>query len=63
MLDNSVAFLVEPKADELARAILEALSSKAKRQKKAENARRLYRDKYSRTAYVEKMQHLLALLK
>jgi glycosyltransferase involved in cell wall biosynthesis len=63
VLDNSVAFLAEPRADELARAILQALLSKRERQRKAGNAKRLYRDKYSRSVYVAKMQHLLALLK
>jgi glycosyltransferase involved in cell wall biosynthesis len=63
ILDDSVAFLVEPKADALAGAIRQALSSKSERNRKAENARRLYRDKYSRSVYVTKMQHLLELLK
>lgn len=62
VLDDSVAFLAEPKVDELARTILQALSSKRERQTKAKNAKSLYRDKYSRSVYVAKMQHLLALL-
>jgi glycosyltransferase involved in cell wall biosynthesis len=63
VLDNSVAFLAAPKGDELARAILQALSSKEERQRKARNAKRLYQNKYSRSVYVAKMQHLLTLLK
>lgn len=63
VLDDSVAFLAEPRADELARAILRALLSKKERQRKAGNAKRLYEKKYSRAAYVAKMQHLLDLLK
>jgi glycosyltransferase involved in cell wall biosynthesis len=63
VLDDDTAFLVEPSPDNLARGILEALSSDSQRRKRAENAKELYEQKYSRSAYVGKMQQLLELLK
>ncbi len=44
VLDDSVAFLAEPNTGDLARAILQALSSGNERQRRSENARILYRD-------------------
>lgn len=63
VLDSNTAFLVEPSADNLARGILEALSSDGKHRRKAENAKKLYEQKYSRSVYVGKMRQLLQLLK
>jgi glycosyltransferase involved in cell wall biosynthesis len=62
VLDENTAFLVEPLAADMARGIALALSSSTERQRKAENARRLYQEKYSRSAYVEKMRKLLGRL-
>jgi glycosyltransferase involved in cell wall biosynthesis len=63
VLNRDVAFLVEPTADDLADGILKALGSKEAMYIKAENAKRLYEEKYSRPVYVTKMQQLLALLR
>ncbi|MFQ5757710.1 MAG: glycosyltransferase [Acidiferrobacterales bacterium] len=63
VLDETVAFLVEPERNDLARGITEALSSEDQRREKAENAKKLYEQKYSRRVYVEKMRRLLEILK
>jgi len=62
VLGEDTAFLVEPSAGDLARGIVEALSSPAERRHRAENAKRLYLEKYSRSAYVGKMRKLLERL-
>jgi glycosyltransferase involved in cell wall biosynthesis len=61
VLDQNTTFLAEPTSTDLARAITEALSS-IEGYRRAENAKRLYLEKYSRAAYVEKMQKLLERL-
>ncbi len=63
VLNGHVAFLVEPNADNVADGFLKALASNEARRAKAENAKRLYEEKYSRPVYVAKMQQLLALLR
>ncbi len=62
VLDNDVAFLVEPNPEDIARGILAALNSDEDRGRIVINARRLYKLKYSRPVYVEKMRQLLKLL-
>ncbi|VXD22839.1 hypothetical protein PL8927_760130 [Planktothrix serta PCC 8927] len=59
VLDDTVAFLVEPEPEDLARGIIEALSNETEAQQKAKNAQRLYQDKYSREVYTQKMINLL----
>lgn len=59
VLDDNVAFLVEPEPQDLARGIIEALSHEAEAQQKAKNAQRLYEEKYSREVYTQKMINLL----
>jgi len=62
VLDQNVAFLVEPNPEGMAGGILTALRSGGSSQLVAANARRLYEQKYSRPAYVMKMRNLLELL-
>lgn len=63
ILNESVAFLVEPNAEGLARGIVEALTSKEEGKRRAAEAQRLYDSEYSRPVYVSKMQRLLEILK
>ena len=62
VLDDKVAFLVEPDTDALAGGVIRALSSKKERRSKVGNAKKLYEQRYSRRVYVAKMQRLLELL-
>ena len=62
VLNEDVAFLVEPEPGDMARGILAALNSASDRDRITENAKRLYDDKYSRKIYENKMQRLLAKL-
>ena len=59
VLDDDVCFLVEPEPQDLARGILDALSDRDTAKHKAQNARKLYEQKYSREVYTEKMVNLL----
>lgn len=59
VLDDDVAFLVEPEPQDMARGILAALAPHGEGQHKAANAQRLYEQKYSRTVYTDKMKNLL----
>jgi glycosyltransferase involved in cell wall biosynthesis len=59
VLDDNVAFLVEPEPEDLARGIIEALSNEVEAQQKAKNAQILYQEKYSREVYTQKMINLL----
>ena len=59
VLDNEVAFLVQPTARDMARGILEALRPDGEGQRRAANAQRLYEREYSRKVYTEKMRKLL----
>jgi glycosyltransferase involved in cell wall biosynthesis len=62
VLNDHVAFLVDPKPDDMARGILEALKADKNTLIKAENAKRLYEKKYSRLVYEAKMRTVLELL-
>jgi glycosyltransferase involved in cell wall biosynthesis len=62
VLDDTVSFLVEPTAEGLARGILDVLTSNMERNRRVANAKRLYTNKYSRSAYVSKVQQLLERL-
>jgi glycosyltransferase involved in cell wall biosynthesis len=58
VLDDSVAFLVEPTPDDMAQGILRALQHPEEAQQKARNAQELYETRYSRRVYTEKMKRL-----
>ncbi len=58
ILDDSVAFLVEPTPESLAAGLTEATGNMG--YKKALQAKHLYSEKYSKDIYVEKMARLLA---
>jgi glycosyltransferase involved in cell wall biosynthesis len=62
VLDDTVAFLAEPESESLSRSIVTALTDSVERARRAQSARRLYEEKYSRTAYVGKMRQLLKRL-
>lgn len=59
VLDDDVAFLVEPQPQDMASGILAALDPNGTGRQKAANAQRLYEQKYSRTVYTDKMKNLL----
>ncbi len=61
-LNNRVACLVAPNPEEMAKGILQILKSEEKGRRLAENALKLYEEKYSRPVYVNKMKKLLSLL-
>lgn len=62
VLDDRVAFLVEPEPEDMARGILAALKGDGEAGRIAANAVRLYEEKYSRPVYVEKLKRLLERL-
>jgi glycosyltransferase involved in cell wall biosynthesis len=62
VLSDEDTFLAEANADDLARAIIEALTDSEQVRRKTEQARLLYDSRYSRPAYVRKMKRLLELL-
>jgi glycosyltransferase involved in cell wall biosynthesis len=62
VLDDNVAFLVEPNTDDMAQGITTALVDKTAAESKVANAKKLYQDKYSRQAYEGKMRRLLELV-
>ena len=62
VLDDQVAFLVDPEPEDMARGILASLESGDKARQLARNAAILYRQKYSRPVYVGKMNQLLGSL-
>lgn len=59
VLHEDVAFLVEPKPEDMAAGILAALKSDGKSQLKAMRAKQLYEQKYSRQVYQEKFQQVM----
>ncbi|MGB3536479.1 MAG: glycosyltransferase [Microcoleaceae cyanobacterium] len=59
VLNDQVAFLVEPDAEDMGRGILSAITDHQECQRRAEAAKQLYADKYSRQVYTEKMKNLL----
>jgi len=59
VLDASVAFLVRPDADALARGLVAGLTDEAARAEKISAAKQLYETKYSKRSYVEKMRAVL----
>lgn len=63
VLDNNVAFLVDPDSDSMANGIIESLKSDVTVSQKVENAKRLFEENYSRDVYISKMKKLLELLR
>jgi glycosyltransferase involved in cell wall biosynthesis len=62
VLNDNVAYLVEPTPDAMANGIKKALNSGKEGHRIAANAKKLYEEKYSRAVYVQKMQQILDLL-
>ena len=62
VLNDSVAFLVEPIPEDIAQGILRALQCPEEAQQKAHNAQELYEKRYSRRVYKEKVHRMLSQL-
>ncbi len=62
VLDDKIAFLVEPDPADMARGILAALDPNGNRHLIAENAMKLYEKKYSRSIYKEKVIRMLEII-
>lgn len=62
VLDDDVALLVAPEPRAIAEGILEALRPDGRGARVAQRARRLYEERYSRTAYEDRMRALLGFL-
>ena len=63
VLDEEVAFLARPEAEDLARALVLALDDPALARRKAEAAQALYARKYARPVYVGKLRQVMESLK
>jgi len=63
VLSSDVAFLVPPTSDGLAAGLIEAVNDQDAAQRRVRNARQLYKDQYSRTAYIDKMTRLFELVR
>jgi glycosyltransferase involved in cell wall biosynthesis len=59
VLSDEVAFLVELDPKDMGQGILTALTDYQERKRRAEAAKQLYAEKYSRQVYTEKMRSLL----
>lgn len=62
VLNEDVAFMVEPDPEDMAHGILAALKPGKDNHRIVKNARRLYEQRYSRPVYVKKLQYILELL-
>lgn len=62
VLNDSVAFLVDPNPEVVADGLIKALQPGGERRYKVENAKRLYDQKYARPVYEGKMRRVLNLL-
>jgi glycosyltransferase involved in cell wall biosynthesis len=62
VLDDKVAFLVDPKPEKMADGLLVSLNSEEISKQKVQNALKLYEEKYSRKIYKEKVKYLLESL-
>lgn len=62
VLNDRVAFLVEPEPKDFARGILTVFKDRDKACRIAANGMKLYEEKYSRKVYVRKIKQLLELL-
>lgn len=63
VLSSDVAFMIEPTAEGLAKGLYDAVANPDDAANRVKNARQLYEDKYSRTAYIDKMTRLLELVR
>ena len=63
VLNDEVCILVEPNASDLARGLIEALDDEGESARRAENARRLYENAYSRKIYENKMRRFLEVFR
>jgi len=59
VLDDRVAFMVDPNPDSLARGLIRALTDEAARAEVVGNAKRLYAEAYSRPVYEGKLRAVL----
>jgi glycosyltransferase involved in cell wall biosynthesis len=59
VLDDHVCFLADPDPASFSAAVLEALTDDPRRERTVAGAIALYESRYSRTAYVDKMQRVL----
>ena len=59
VLNDEVAFLADPNPKDLSRALIQALQDETMVDQKVQNARNLYKDKYSREIYYKNMKFLL----
>ncbi len=62
VLDDRVAFMVDPTPESLARGLITALTDEAARAEVAGNAQRLYAEAYSRPVYEAKLRAVLDLV-
>lgn len=62
ILDETVAFLVNPDGPSMARGIIASLEDKERRERIIVNARRLFEEKYSRQVYESKIRRLMELI-
>jgi glycosyltransferase involved in cell wall biosynthesis len=62
VLNDEVAFLVDPEPSKMAEGLLASLNSEEMSRQKVRNALKLYEEKYSRDIYKEKVKHLLESL-
>lgn len=63
VLDDDVAFLADPEPEDFAGAMVDAMTDKEGARARADNAIRLYEEKYSRQSYVRKLSALLDSLR
>ena len=63
VLNDSVAFLVEPNPEDMSDGLIKALQADGAGKQKVENAKHLYEQNYARPVYEIKMRYLLNLLK
>lgn len=59
VLTDAECVLVEPEPEPMAAGLIEALEGGAAMEERTRSARRLYEEKYSRDAYIDKMRRLL----
>ena len=62
VVDDRVCFLVEPSERAMAEGLEAALTDTARRERVVAAARELYRQRYSREAYEQKMRSMLEIL-
>jgi glycosyltransferase involved in cell wall biosynthesis len=63
VLSSDVAFLVPPTTDGIAAGLIDAAGDQDAARRRVQNAQQLYKDQYSRTAYIDKMTRLFDLVR